>query len=134
LIGRVLHRINRQESSGGCEGGSAPPPPRIATVVTSSVPATISPPVIVKITIEIVLDTVVYFSRPVVPKITYIIPVVVPLLAVKSVPCVFVLAKIINVAPVVAAVVPEIRDLAFIVARPFIPILLAIGDRLISLG
>jgi hypothetical protein len=133
LIGRVLHRINRQESSGGCKGGSAPPPPGITAPVTSSVPATISPPVIIKIVIEIVLDIVSYFSRPVVPKIIYVIPVVVPLLAVKSVPYVFVLPKIIDVAPVFAAVVPEIRDLAFIVARPLIPILLAICDCLISL-
>jgi hypothetical protein len=118
LIGRVLHRINRQESSGGCKGGSAPPPPGITSPVTSSVPATIPPPVIIKIVVEIVLDIVGYFSRPVVPK---------------SVPYVFVLPKIIDVAPVFAAVVPEIRDLAFIVARPLIPILLAIRDCLISL-
>jgi hypothetical protein len=55
------------------------------------------------------------------------------LLAVESVSWVFVLPKIIDVAPVFAAIVPEIRDLAFIVARPLIPILLAICDCLISL-
>jgi hypothetical protein len=83
--------------------------------------------------LEIVLDIVSYFSRPVVSKIIYVILVVVPLLTVKPVPYVFVLPKIIDVAPVFAAVVPEINDLAFIVTRPLIPILLAICDRLISL-
>jgi hypothetical protein len=133
LIGSVLHRINRQESSGGCKRGSAPPPPGITTPVTSSVPATISPPAIIKIVVEIVLDIVSYFSRPIIPKIIYVIPVVAPLLAVKPVPYVFVLPKIIDVAPVFAAVVPEIRNLASIVARPLIPILLAICHCLISL-
>jgi len=134
LIGRVLHRINRQESSGRGKSGSAPPPPGITGRVTSSVPATISPPVIVKIVVEIVLDIVIYFSRPVVPKIIYVTPVVVPLLAVKSVPHVFVFPEIVDIAPVFAAVRAEVGKPTLIVARPFIPILLAIGDGLISLG
>jgi hypothetical protein len=44
------------------------------------------------------------------------------------------LPEIIDIAPVFAAVCVEVGKLPFIVARPFIPILLAIGDGLISLG
>jgi hypothetical protein len=81
-----------------------------------------------------VLDVVVDFKRSVVAKIIDVVFVVIPLRAVKPVAYVFVFPEIVDIAPVFAAVRAEVGKLSFIVARPFIPILLAIGDCLISLG
>ena len=53
---------------------------------------------------------------------------------VKSPGYIFVFPEIVDIAPVFAAVRAEVGKLSLIVAGPFIPILLAIGDRLISLG
>jgi hypothetical protein len=133
LIGRVLDRVYRQEGSSGCKGGCAPPPPGIATVVPSSIPAAVSPPVIIEITVEIVLDTVVYLGGTVVPEIIYVIRVVVPLVAIKPVPYVSVVPKIADIVPIFGAVVTEIGDLALVLTRPLIPILLAIRDGLPAL-
>ena len=92
------------------------------------------PPVIIKIAVEMVLDVVVYFKRSIAAKIIDVVPVVLPLRAVKSVSQVFVIPEIVDIAPVFAAVPAEVVELSFIFAGPFIPILLAIGDCLISLG
>jgi hypothetical protein len=98
------------------------------------VPTAVSPPVIIKIAVETVLNVVVYFNCSIVAEIIDVILVVVPLRAVKSVAHVSALPEIVNIAPVFAPIRTEVGNLSFIVARPFIPILLAIGDGLISLG
>jgi hypothetical protein len=81
-----------------------------------------------------VLNVVVYFKRSVVTEIIDVVPVVLPLRAVKSAGYVFVFPEIVDIAPILAPVRAEVGNLSFIVARPFIPILLAIGDCLSSLG
>jgi hypothetical protein len=49
------------------------------------VPTAVSPPVIIKIAVETVLNVVVYFNCPIVAEIIDVILVAVPLRAVKSV-------------------------------------------------
>jgi hypothetical protein len=54
--------------------------------------------------------------------------------AVESPGYVFVFPEIVDIVPVLAAVRAEVGKFSLIVARPFTPILLAIGDCLISLA
>jgi hypothetical protein len=79
-----------------------------------------------------ILDAVVYLSRPVTTKIVYVIFIVVPLRVVKAVGYVLVVPKVVDVSPLLASVAKEVSELSLIVFYPFIPILLAISYRLIS--
>src|SRR4029077_11295620 len=96
-------------------------------------PAGVSPPVIIKIVVKMILNVVVYFNCSIVTKIIYVVLVVVPLRAVKSAGYVFVFPKIVNIVPVFAAVRAEVGKPSLVVFTPFVPILLAVRCRLISL-
>ena len=72
-------------------------------------------------------------SRSIVTKIVYVVLIVVELRFVKAVSQVLVVAKIVDATPIFALISLEIGELPLIVIAPFVPILLAICDGLVSL-
>jgi hypothetical protein len=56
------------------------------------------------------------------------------LIAIKPVSYISIVPEIFDIVPIIGAVVPEIIKLSSILVRPVIPVLLAISDRLPSLG
>jgi hypothetical protein len=63
-----------------------------------------------------------------------VVLIVVPVRTVKPIAHVSILPEVTNIVPVPGAVIPEVIESPLITFTPVVPILLAIRDRLISLG
>jgi hypothetical protein len=78
-------------------------------------------------------NVVVDLDRSIAAEIIYVGSVVIEFRFVKAIGGVLVLAEIVNAAPIFVSIGLKLGDLSLVVLTPFIPILLTIGHRLVSL-
>jgi hypothetical protein len=80
-----------------------------------------------------ILDVVIDLDRSIAAEIIYVVSIVVEFQFVKAIGHVLVLPEIVNAAPIFVSTGLKLGELSLIVLTPFIPVLLAIGRRLVSL-